>query len=202
MQSLEKHKLICTDKEDEFKTVLQKEKAAAMIAQPGEEFFKYCNPSPENPCYCCGEDKSTAHVGHMQCKYCPKSFKAFEYIEKHLASVHAESSEFACPQCNARCSSAAVLKSHLETHSEGKPFSCLKCGKDFTRKYHLDRHLNHSSCGDIPKQTLPCEVCGKEFTRLDNLREHLRFHMGQGSRKRDYQCPYCPKSFYGSSLLK
>ncbi|XP_053697129.1 oocyte zinc finger protein XlCOF6 [Sabethes cyaneus] len=200
-KSLAKHKLVCFCKEEVFKDVLQKEKAAAMVAQPGEEFFKYCNPTPENPCYCCGEDKSTAHVGHMQCKFCPKSFKAFEYMEKHLASVHAESDAFACAQCNARCSSAAVLEGHMETHSEGKPFSCLKCGKDFTRKYHLDRHLNHSSCGDIPKQTLPCEVCGKEFTRLDNLREHLRFHMGQSSRRRDYQCPYCPKSFYGSSLL-
>ncbi|XP_058813308.1 protein suppressor of hairy wing [Topomyia yanbarensis] len=198
---LAKHQLICTDKLEEFRNVLEKEKVAAMVAQPGEEFFKYCNPNPDNPCYCCGEDISTAHVGHIKCKFCPKSFKAYEYMEKHLASVHAEHENFACPQCNAMCASRKVLEDHLMTHSEGKPFSCLKCGKDFTRKYHLDRHLNHSSCGEIPKQTLPCEVCGREFTRLDNLREHLRFHMGQGSRKRDYQCPYCPKSFYGSSLL-
>ncbi|XP_058467623.1 protein suppressor of hairy wing [Malaya genurostris] len=200
-RGLARHQLGCTDKVEEFKDVLEKEKVAAKVAQPGEEFFKYCNPNPEHPCYCCGEDLSTAHVGHIKCKFCPKSFKAYEYMEKHLASVHVDNDEFACTHCNAKCSSRDVFDDHLLTHCEGKPFSCLKCGKDFTRKYHLDRHLNHSSCGDIPKQTLPCEVCGKEFTRLDNLREHLRFHMGQGSRKRDYQCPYCPKSFYGSSLL-
>uniref|UniRef100_A0A1Q3FGX3 Putative gonadotropin inducible transcription factor n=1 Tax=Culex tarsalis TaxID=7177 RepID=A0A1Q3FGX3_CULTA len=181
--------------------VLDLERKAAKSAMPGEEFFKYCDPNPENPCYCCGEDISTAHTGHIRCKFCPKSFKAYEYMERHLASVHAEDDTFACPQCNAKCSSAKILNDHLLTHSDGKPFSCLRCSKDFTRKYHLDRHLNHSSCGDKPKHLQPCEVCGKEFARLDNLREHLRFHMGEGTRKRDYQCPYCPKSFYGSSLL-
>lgn len=181
--------------------VLDLERKAATRAKPGEEFFKYCDPNPENPCYCCGEDISTAHTGHIRCKLCPKSFKAYEYMERHLASVHAEDDTFACPQCNSKCSSAKVLNEHLLTHSEGKPFSCLRCSKDFTRKYHLERHLNHSNCGDNPKHMQPCEVCGKEFARLDNLREHLRFHMGQANRKRDYQCPYCPKSFYGSSLL-
>ncbi|XP_065089884.1 protein suppressor of hairy wing-like [Ochlerotatus camptorhynchus] len=196
-----KHTQTCREKIIEFNDVLQKEKNAAMIAQPGEEFFKYCNPNPENPCYCCGEDISTAHVGHIKCKLCPKSFKAYEYLEKHLISIHASTDDFSCSQCNAKCPSEKVLNDHMTTHSEGKPFSCLKCGKDFTRKYHLERHLNHSGCGEVPKELLPCEVCGKDFTRLDNLREHLRFHMGEGKRKRDYQCPYCPKAFYGSSLL-
>lgn len=186
---------------EKFENVLDLERRAAQQAQPGEEFFKYCDPNPENPCYCCGEDITTAHTGHIRCKFCPKSFKAYEYMERHLASVHAEDDTFACPQCNAKCSSAKILNDHLLTHSEGKPFSCMRCSKDFTRKYHLERHLNHSSCGDNPKHMQPCEVCGKEFARLDNLREHLRFHMGQATRKRDYQCPYCPKSFYGSSLL-
>ncbi|EAT46697.1 AAEL002145-PA [Aedes aegypti] len=196
-----KHKEECLEKISEFADVLEKEKTAAMSAQPGEEFFKYCNPNPENPCYCCGEDVSTAHVGHMKCKLCPKSFKAYEYLERHLQAVHADTTEFGCTQCNAKCPSVKVLGQHMMTHSAGKPFSCLKCGKDFTRKYHLERHLNHSSCGEIPKYLLPCEVCGKEFTRLDNLREHLRYHMGEAKRKRDYQCPHCEKAFYGSSLL-
>lgn len=196
-----KHTQTCCEKIIEFNDVLLKEKNAAMIAQPGEEFFKYCNPNPEHPCYCCGEDISTAHVGHIKCKLCPKSFKAYEYLENHLQSIHSSTNDFSCSQCNAKCPSAKVLNDHIKTHSEGKPFSCLKCGKDFTRKYHLERHLNHSGCGELPKDLLPCEVCGKEFTRLDNLREHLRFHMGEGKRKRDYQCPHCPKAFYGSSLL-
>lgn len=76
------------------------------------------------------------------------------------------------------------------------------CGRDFTRKYHLDRHKMFSKCGSGKnKSELTCRVCSRVFTRIDNLREHLRGHMGQPTRRKDYQCPYCDKSFYGSSLL-
>ncbi|KAG5673156.1 hypothetical protein PVAND_003224 [Polypedilum vanderplanki] len=83
------------------------------------------------------------------------------------------------------------------------PIACEKCGKSFTRKYHLERHLTHTQCnpGTFKKEEFNCEVCGKVFSRVDNLRMHLRAHLGQKSRSRDFQCPYCEKSFYGSSLL-
>ncbi|XP_052901745.1 protein suppressor of hairy wing [Anopheles moucheti] len=197
------HKYKCPGVVDEVQDVILKERIAAKHANPGEEFHKYCNPNPDNPCYCCGEDVSTAHVGHIRCKFCPKSFKAYEYMERHLSSIHSESDAFPCCYCNAKCSTQTILDEHLKTHDEGKPYACMACGKDFTRRYHLDRHEKHTKCGMVPKEVevLPCEVCGKQFTRIDNLREHLRSHMGQGARKRDYQCPYCSKSFYGSSLL-
>lgn len=28
-------------------------------------YLVYCNPNPKNPCYCCGEDESTAHNGQV-----------------------------------------------------------------------------------------------------------------------------------------
>ncbi|XP_050101167.1 protein suppressor of hairy wing-like [Anopheles aquasalis] len=201
LEAQKAHRSECTGVVDEMHDVIQKERKAAKYANPGEEFHKYCNPNPENPCYCCGEDVSTAHVGHIRCRLCPKSFKAYEYLDRHIKSIHAESEAYACANCNAKCCSQSVLDEHVKTHSEGKPFSCIACGKDFTRRYHLERHIKFSNCGTERKETLPCDVCGKVFTRVDNLREHLRTHMGQSVRKRDYQCPHCPKSFYGSSLL-
>lgn len=156
-----------------------------------------------NECFCCYEDKATAHVGFIACNFCPKTFKSHINLERHLFTLHAPSKEFACTVCNATCVTQEIYQMHVDSHEEGKPFACDKCGKEFTRKYHLDRHLLYTECD--PKQAkkkLPCNVCSKEFTRLDNLREHLRSHMGQAQRRKDYQCPYCEKSFYGSSLLK
>lgn len=95
------------------------------------------------------------------------------------------------------------MKKEDESKPAKEPVQCLTCGKQFTRKYHLERHLVHTSCnpGNIQKEEFGCEVCGKVFSRVDNLRMHLRAHLGQKSRSRDFQCPYCEKSFYGSSLL-
>lgn len=93
-------------------------------------------------------------------------------------------------------------KSDAEKTSKG-PVECPTCKKAFTRKYHLERHLMHTSCnpGTYEKQEFDCEVCNKKFSRIDNLRMHLRAHLGQKTRSRDFQCPFCEKSFYGSSLL-
>lgn len=184
------------------------------------------DPDYEVYCFCCNEDKSTAHVsmktwcenttfnfilrtsfsfqyGHIKCDFCPKSFKSHISLARHLFTLHSANKNFPCGMCNATCPNQNILDVHVESHDTGKPFACQNCGKDFTRKYHLDRHLKYTDCDKSTRKTeIPCHVCGKVFTRTDNLREHLRAHIGQSTRKKDYQCPHCEKSFYGSSLLK
>ncbi|KAJ6647300.1 Protein suppressor of hairy wing, partial [Pseudolycoriella hygida] len=163
----------------------------------------------EDTCFCCLEPKDSAHVGHVKCNFCPKSFKSHLNLERHLYTIHSANTSFPCKSCNATCPSKLVLDLHMLSHSTGKPYSCQVCGRDFTRKYHLDRHKKFSKCSSSStassapknKSNLTCQVCSRVFTRIDNLREHLRGHMGQPTRRKDYQCPYCDKSFYGSSLL-
>jgi uncharacterized Zn-finger protein len=96
-----------------------------------------------------------------------------------------------------------IRKPYAKKSKEPENIACETCGKTFTRKYHLERHLIHTPCnpGHIQREEFSCEVCGKVFTRVDNLRMHLRAHLGVKTRTRDFQCPYCEKSFYGSSLL-
>lgn len=78
----------------------------------------------ENTCFCCMEPKDTAHVGHVKCNFCPKSFKSHLNLERHLFTIHSASTEFPCECCNATCPSKLVLELHMESHSTGKPFSC------------------------------------------------------------------------------
>lgn len=85
-------------------------------------------------------------------------------------------------------------KVEKEKVSKG-PVECPTCKKKFTRKYHLERHLVHTSCnpGTYEREEFACEVCDKKFSRIDNLRMHLRAHLGQKQRSRDFQCPFCEK---------
>lgn len=154
-------------------------------------------------CYCCGDSLETAHTGHIRCKKCPKSFKDNPSLRRHMLILHSKKTKLECSTCNAKVLSPKLLKLHMEAHKEGKQFCCKGCGKEFTRRYHLNRHHKYMNCdGTRPVIKHPCNVCGTLFARLDNLKEHLRTHIeANPAPKKDFQCSYCPKAFLGSSLL-
>lgn len=154
-------------------------------------------------CYCCGDNNETAHTGHIRCKKCPKSFKDNDSLRRHTLITHSKKTKFACQKCNATLLSKKLLDIHMEAHGQGKQFCCKSCGKEFTRRYHLNRHLKYMNCdGKRPVIKHPCNVCGALFARMDNLKDHLRTHIETNVQpKKDFQCPYCPRAFLGSSLL-
>ncbi|XP_063707958.1 protein suppressor of hairy wing-like [Culicoides brevitarsis] len=157
----------------------------------------------EETCFCCGESVETAHTGHIRCKKCPKSFKDNPSIRRHVLTLHSTvTNKFPCDKCNAVVLSAKLFKMHLEAHKHGKQFCCRGCGKEFTRQYHLTRHLKYMNCdGKRPVIKHPCNVCGALFARMDNLKLHLQTHIEAPQQKKDFQCSYCPRAFLGSSLL-
>ncbi|XP_013783454.1 zinc finger protein 25-like [Limulus polyphemus] len=106
-----------------------------------------------------------------------------------------------CEECGASFSSKNALLDHLSEHTRMKQHQCHVCKKYFSRKYHLDRHLQMTPCSDQPVLRHSCQVCGKSYTRKENLREHLRQHAGEVSRRKKYKCDYCQKQFHGTSLL-
>lgn len=107
-----------------------------------------------------------------------------------------------CLDCGLEFADMHSLVVHEITAHEDKGFRCHVCEKVFTRKYHLDRHLQLTPCSGQPPPAHPCEVCGKVYTRKDNLREHLRVHAGEVTRKKKFKCEFCPKMFHGASLLR
>lgn len=67
----------------------------------------------------------------------------------------------------------SVNKPHVPTKSFTKKFPCPKCGRSYTLRENLARHLRYE-CGVEPK--FQCKVCLRKIKRKDDFHRHLRLH--------------------------
>ncbi|XP_077300372.1 suppressor of Hairy wing [Arctopsyche grandis] len=155
----------------------------------------------EDVCECCGEDKSTAHkAGDLKCVSCNKYYKHKEKFDLHLKRFHSTSKKaLKCSQCKVKCEDGIAFLEHMKIHDRANTISCPTCKKNFTRKYHLERHLKQIGCDGRKTSSFTCEVCDRVFARKDNLREHLRYHIG--FTKKTFTCDYCSKNFHRRQMF-
>ena len=74
----------------------------------------------------------------------------------------------------------------MEEH--GFPCQVEECGRLFTTKFNLVRHI---STVHLRIRKWKCSICGLKFGSKQNLQEHENIH----SKTRDCACKQCGKSF-------
>ncbi|KAM4794618.1 uncharacterized protein WCC33_019343 [Rhinophrynus dorsalis] len=102
---------------------------------------------------------------------------------------------FLCSDCGKCFTRKAHLVRHLMIHTGVKQFRCSECGKLFMRKTDLDIHQRIHT-GEKP---YVCSNCGKCFTQLAHLLRHQRIHTGE----KPFVCSECGKGFtFKADLVK
>lgn len=132
-------------------------------------------------CHMCGangfESKKTlsAHI-RLHTKVCDKKLNRLLVTDVNKDKVE---QTFDCEICKKRFSRKsnfmAHVKRHYNNHTEHakvKSHLCCMCGKLFSYKTHLIRHL-YIHNGERPYK---CESCGCDFTQRGGLMKHIEKH--------------------------
>ena len=105
-----------------------------------------------------------------------------------------------CAICRCKFQSQTELETHqqqehpeywnvkqIEKSARYANTSCTVCGKQFTQKHKLEKHM-HTHTGTSP---FYCEICGQGVASTTNLKRHMLTH----TKAYPFRCEICDMGF-------
>ncbi|KAJ8719446.1 hypothetical protein PYW08_011621 [Mythimna loreyi] len=132
----------------------------------------------------------------LQCAHCRLTFTKQRSLSMHMRKHRnvKTKKEFICDTCGKTFTMKHLLKRHVVMHSKVKPHKCEKCSKTYARRDQLISHMySHKE-----HKPYVCEYCKKSFSQMCSLKDHLRTHTGETP----FLCSECGKGFSNNSNLR
>ncbi|XP_040915130.1 zinc finger and BTB domain-containing protein 6-like [Toxotes jaculatrix] len=109
---------------------------------------------------------------------CRRCDRVFQHLESYVGHLK-EHRQYLCLVCGKGFSQKSNLSRHIQVHTGVKPFRCPLCHKMFSQKAPLQDHLNLHT-GDKPHR---CNYCAAHFAQKTGLRRHLKDVHGKSGQQ-------------------
>ncbi|CAL8143439.1 unnamed protein product [Orchesella dallaii] len=150
------------------------------------------------------EDMDPTEVS--MCTICQAPFRFWNQMSIHMELVHKLTSEYKCAHCqktdfpNRRAYKRHVYCSHKDKNDK---IECEMCQRKFSKKRHLNQHLETVHKQPKSSRPWPCEQCEKKFKKKAELDRHAgTVHMDPSKRKFVCLRKGCGKRCWSSQKLR
>lgn len=126
----------------------------------------------------------------FQCPHCSSTFSRQDHWKRHgkqqhgmtdddpifqaaLESTKAQRRQLVCDVCQATFTRPDILRNHMASHSDERPFKCTVsgCGHDFKLRQERTKHLSNHNHDPVY-----CPHCPLHFQATRALNVHLKTH--------------------------
>ncbi|XP_044743504.1 zinc finger protein 845-like [Chrysoperla carnea] len=138
----------------------------------------------------------TSHIKRVHgtrrfsCNYCTIKFYYKSNLNRHIREIHHKvlKPRHLCNICGKSIRSSSDLRIHLQTHTDVRPFTCIRCNKSYRSKSALSAHIHRDH---LNQRNFVCNICSRTFFRRAMLETHMLSH----SEDTQFKCYICDKSF-------
>ncbi|XP_049547356.1 zinc finger and SCAN domain-containing protein 31-like [Anopheles darlingi] len=116
------------------------------------------------------------------CDICGVNLSSKRNLKYHQVAVHGGGVEklHQCNVCGRRFSLPCMLKTHMNTHTGLRPYSCVYCNRVYGNGSDLVEHVAKHHVGN--DNIYQCHLCDADFAKIRDLKAHYEVHDKNGKK--------------------